>query len=158
MNLNEYNSITGYCQPYTKLFKYIKNKYDRPFLYIVSMRNRNNILVVDDSKIKQKVLKNLLEKDGFNVYLAPTVSEGLYILGNNDIGIVLVDFYLAGINTGTAMVEKLRRYKVDVKIYSISSSEDSSIELLNAGCDGIISRDPKEIRKFLHDNYNQTDI
>jgi len=117
------------------------------------MKNRKNILVVDDSKIEQKMLKNLLEKDGFTVFLAPTVSDGFQILGNEDIGIVLVDFYLAGINTGAAMVQKLRRYKVDVKIYSISSSDDSSHELLNAGCDGIISKEPKEIRKFLVENF-----
>ncbi len=119
------------------------------------MKNRKNILVVDDSKIEQKMLKNLLEKDGFTVFLAPTVSDGFQILGHEDIGVVLVDFYLAGINTGAAMVQKLRRYKVDVKIYSISSSVDSNQELLNAGCDGIISKDPKEIKQFLHDTYNK---
>lgn len=122
------------------------------------MKNRKKVLVVDDSKIEQKMLKTLLEKDGFTVYSAPTVSEGLYILGNEDIGVVLVDFYLAGINTGAAMVEKLRKYKVDVKIYSISSSDESSRELLNAGCDGIISKDPRVIKKFLYDAYMNTDI
>lgn len=117
------------------------------------MKNRKNILVVDDSKIEQKMLKTLLEKEGFSVFLAPTVSDGFQILGSEDIGVVLIDFYLAGINTGAAMVQKLRRYKVDVKIYSISSSNDCSMELLNAGCDGIISKEPKEIRKFLMDNF-----
>ena len=117
------------------------------------MKNRKNILVVDDSKIEQKMLKSLLEKDGFTVHLAPTVSEGFHILGTEDIGVVLVDFYLAGINTGAVMVEKLRRYKVDVKIYSISSSVETSMELLHAGCDGIISKDPKEIKKFLHETF-----
>jgi CheY-like chemotaxis protein len=119
------------------------------------MKNRKKILVVDDSKIEQKMVKNLLEKEGFTVFLAPTVSDGFQILGKEEIGIVLVDFYLAGINTGAAMVQKLRRYKVDVKIYSISSSDDSSQELLNAGCDGIISKDPKEIRKFLQENFTE---
>jgi CheY-like chemotaxis protein len=117
------------------------------------MKNRKNILVVDDSKIEQKMLKNLLEKEGFNVFVAPTVSDGFQILGSEDIGVVLVDFYLAGINTGAAMVQKLRRYKVDVKVYSISSSDESSLELLNAGCDGIISKEPKEIRKFLVETF-----
>ena len=117
------------------------------------MKKNKNILVVDDSKILQKLLKTLLEKDGFSIFSAPTVSEGLYILGNEDIGIVLVDFYLAGINTGAAMVEKIRKYKVDVKIYSISSSYENSQELLNAGCDGILSKDPKDIQKFLNDFY-----
>lgn len=122
------------------------------------MKNRKKILVVDDSRIEQKMLKTLLEKDGFTVYPAPTVSEGFQILGTEDIGVVLVDFYLAGINTGVAMVEKLRRYKVDVKIYSISSSDETGRDLLNAGCDGIISKDPKVIKKFLYDAYMNSDI
>lgn len=118
------------------------------------MHNKKNVLVVDDSLIEQKMLKRSLEKDGFTVFLAPTVSDGFIILGKENIGIVLVDFYLAGINTGVAMVKKLRRYKADVKIYSISSSDDSSHELLDAGCDGIISKDPKEIKKFLSTRFN----
>jgi len=117
------------------------------------MKNFKHILIVDDSKIEQKMLKTLLEKDGFSVFVAPTVSDGFKILGNEDIGIILIDFYLAGINTGAAMVQKLRRYKVDVKIYSISSSDDSNEELLKAGCDGIISKDPVKIKKYLEDNF-----
>jgi len=116
------------------------------------MRNRKNILVVDDSKVEQQLLKKFLEKEGFNVFIAQTVSEGLYILGNNDIGIVLVDFYLAGINTGKALVDKLKKYNIDILIYAISSSEDYSRELLNAGCNDIIAKDPKLIIQFLNEN------
>lgn len=117
------------------------------------MKNLKNILVVDDSRIEQKMLKSVLEKEGFKVFQAPTVSDGFQILGSEDIGIVLVDFYLAGINTGTALVQKIRRYRVDVKIYSISSSDDSNMELLTAGCDGVIPKDPCEIRNFLLETY-----
>ena len=119
------------------------------------MRSRQNILVVDDSKVEQKLLKSLLEKEGFNVFVAPTVSEGLFILGNNDVGIVLVDFYLAGINTGRALVDKLKKYKIDVLIYAISSSEENSRELLNAGCNGIIPKDPITIKQFIKKNFKQ---
>ena len=117
------------------------------------MRNKKNILIVDDSKVEQKLLKTFLEKEGFNVFSASTVSEGLYMLGNNDIGMVFVDFYLAGINTGKALVDKLKKYKVDVHIYAISSSEESSRELLEAGCDDIIPKDPKKIKEFLNENF-----
>ena len=116
------------------------------------MRNRKNILVVDDSKVEQQLLKKFLEKEGFNVFIAQTVSEGLYILGNNDIGIVLVDFYLAGINTGKALVDKLKKYNIDILIYAISSSEDYSRELLNAGCNDIIAKNSKFIIQFLNEN------
>lgn len=122
------------------------------------MRSKKNILVVDDSKVEQKLLKTFLEKEGFKVFIAPTVSEGLYILGNNDIGIVLVDFYLAGINTGRAMVDKLKKYKVDVLIYAISSSEENSRELFYAGCTGIIPKDPKMIKEFIKENFKDVII
>lgn len=113
------------------------------------MRSRNNILLVDDSKIQQKILKSLLDKEGFTLFISETVSGGLKILGSENIGVVLVDFFLAGINDGTALVNKIRKYKVDVRIYAISGSEDNSRELLAAGCDGILSKDPAEIRDFL---------
>lgn len=116
------------------------------------MHEEKNILIVDDSRIEQKMLKASLEKDGFNVYAASSVSEGFSLAGKVHIDIILVDFYLAGINDGTALVKKLRRYGLHVKIYAISSSHESSRELLDAGCDGIISKDPGDIKKFLNDS------
>jgi CheY-like chemotaxis protein len=116
------------------------------------MRNRKKILVVDDSRVEQKLIQNFLEKEGFTIFIAPTVSEGLYILGNNDIGVVLVDFYLAGINTGKALVDKLKKYNIDVLIYAISSSEENNRELFDAGCNGIIPKDPKKIQQFLNES------
>lgn len=113
------------------------------------MRNRKNILVVDDSKIEQVMLKSSLQKNGFTVFTAEKVSEGLLVLGSEDIGIVLVDFYLAGYANGHDLVSKIRKYKVDVLVYAISSSPDTSRELLEAGCDGIISKNPAEIKNFL---------
>lgn len=113
------------------------------------IRSRKNILLVDDSRIQQKMLRSLLEREGYKLFVSETVSEGLKILGTEDVGIVLVDFYLAGINNGTALVNKIRKYGVDVEIYAISGSEDSSRELLEAGCNGILSKDPSEIRKFI---------
>lgn len=113
------------------------------------MRNRNNILVVDDSKIEQVMLKSVLSKSGFTVFTAEKVTQGLLILGTEDIGIVLVDFYLAGYANGSALVAKIRKYKVDVLVYAISSSPETSMELLESGCDGIISKNPAEIKEFL---------
>lgn len=112
------------------------------------MRKKNSILVVDDSKVDQKLFKTFLEKEDYNVFTASTVSEGLFLLGNDDIGIALVDFDLAGLNTGKALVEKLKKYKVDVTIYAISYSEENSIELLNCGCNGIIPKNSKLLNSF----------
>ncbi len=113
------------------------------------IRSRNSILLVDDSKIQQKILRSLLEKEGYKLFVSDTVSEGLMILGSEGVGIVLVDFYLAGINNGTAMVNKIRKYGVDVEIYAVSGSEENSRELLDAGCDGVLPKDPKVIRNFI---------
>lgn len=113
------------------------------------MRNRKNILLVDDSKIEQVMVKSILQKSGYTVFTAEKVSEGLLIIGTEDIGIVLVDFYLAGYANGAMMVSKIRKYRIDVLIYAISSSPDTSRELLESGCDGILSKNPAEIKKFL---------
>lgn len=113
------------------------------------VRSRKSILLVDDSKIQQKILRSLLEKEGFKFFVSDTVSEGLRILGSEDVGIVLVDFFLAGINNGTAMVNKIRKYGVEVEIYAVSGSEENSRELLDAGCDGVLTKEPAVIRNFI---------
>lgn len=116
-------------------------------------RDKTKILIVDDSRIEQTLLKSALAKSGFKLFFAETVSEALKLLGTENIGIVLVDFFLAGINDGTALVNKIRKYRVDVKIYAISGSEETSNALLEAGCDGILQKDPLLIRKFLEEKY-----
>ncbi|HOP62657.1 MAG TPA: response regulator [Spirochaetota bacterium] len=113
------------------------------------MGKRKNILLVDDSKVQQKILKSLLEKEGYTLFISENVSGGLRIIGTEDIGLVLIDFYLAGINDGTALVNKIRKYGVDIPVYAISASEENSRELLAAGCDGVLSKDPQEIKKFI---------
>jgi CheY-like chemotaxis protein len=114
-----------------------------------------NILLVDDSKIQQKMLKSLLEKEGYKLFISDTVSEGLKIIGTEIIDLVLIDFYLAGINDGTALVKKVRKYGFDIPVYAISGSEENSRGLLASGCNGVLSKDPAEIKKFilsLHDS------
>jgi CheY-like chemotaxis protein len=118
-------------------------------------RNPHKILIVDDSRIEQTLLKSVLSKSGFTLFFAETVSEALKLLGSENIGLVLVDFFLAGINDGTALVSKIRKYKVDVKIYAISGSEDTAKSLLAAGCDGILSKDPVEIKRFLEEFFSE---
>ncbi len=113
------------------------------------MRNKNKILLVDDSKIEQVMLKAILLRDGITVYVSDTVSEGLKIIGTEDVGLVLIDFYLAGINNGTALVNKIRKYGIDIPVYAISGSEDKNSELLSAGCTGVLPKDPFEIKKFI---------
>ncbi len=108
-----------------------------------------NILLVDDSKIQQKILKSLLEKEGYTLFISDTVSEGLKIIGTEIIDLVLIDFYLAGINDGTALVKKVRKYGFDIPVYAISGSEENSRDLLAAGSNGVLSKDPAEIRNFI---------
>lgn len=113
------------------------------------MLSLKNILLVDDSKIQQKMLKSLLEKEGYALFIAEKVSEGLRIIGSEKISLVLIDFYLAGINDGTALVNKVRKYGFDIPVYAISGSEENSRELLAAGCNGVLSKDPLEIKNFI---------
>jgi len=108
-----------------------------------------NILLVDDSKIQQKMLESLLEKEGYALFIADKVSEGLKIIGSEKIDLVLIDFYLAGINDGTALVNKVRKYGFNTPVYAISGSEDNSRELLASGCNGVLSKDPLEIKNFI---------
>ncbi len=120
-------------------------------------RKRKNILIVDDSRVKQYLIKSLLEKKGYSVHCADTVSSASKIIGTMDIGTVLVDFTLAGYNNGIVLVKKIKHYNVNVNIYAISSTAEYNEQLLAAGCNGIISNDVAAIKNFFKDYSNKPD-
>lgn len=59
---------------------------------------KSTVLIVDDTKQTRKILKTLLEKNGFRVIEAEDGEEGLYALGKNKIDIALVDVSMPRMN------------------------------------------------------------
>jgi CheY-like chemotaxis protein len=92
------------------------------------------VLCVDDEKIGLRVRKILLESHGFKVLTANSGQQGLAIFNEHDVDLVVLDYYMPGLNGGDVAAE-MRRKRPDVPIIFLSayfSLPPAALELANA--------------------------
>lgn len=65
-------------------------------LSAMESKQRQNILVVEDNENTRRLLETILRSSGYEVTLAPDAEEGLRILGQADVDLVLLDLFLPG--------------------------------------------------------------
>lgn len=66
------------------------------------------ILIVEDDKFLANLLNRKLEDEGFGVHSALDAEEGLKILGEYEIDLILLDLLLPGMH-GFTFLEKIKR-------------------------------------------------
>ena len=102
-----------------------------------------NILVVDDDDIMLKAIKNILNKDGFNVVTARDGKEAFELLDHTIYDIVITDLMLPHAN-GLEVVGKLRHNQANrnVGIIVISSvgNEETITEAFRLGADDYLKK------------------
>ncbi|HEY3703488.1 MAG TPA: response regulator [Terracidiphilus sp.] len=95
-------------------------------------------LIVDDSGFTRRVLRGLLEAEGFECSEAANALGGLDILRRGEsFDVVLVDWNMPGMS-GVEMVKELRRRGFDqVRIMMVTSlcDADGILQALEAGAD-----------------------
>lgn len=102
------------------------------------------VLCVDDEKIGLRVRKIMLESHGFRVLTANSGEQGLSLFDANHIDLVVLDYYMPGLNGGEVAAE-MRRRKPAVPIIFLSayfSLPPAALELANAF---ITKGDPPDI-------------
>jgi len=77
------------------------------------------ILVIDDEEHIRIVLKEVLERAGYDVCVAPDGKEGLEMLAEQGADLVITDVIMPGID-GVATVQKIRKKFVNTRIIVIS--------------------------------------
>ena len=82
--------------------------------------HRTPILIVDDEPIVREALRDWLVDAGYEVQTAKTGEEGLEILKNQEIGLVILDVRLPG-KTGIRVLEEMKAMKPDVKAIVITA-------------------------------------
>ncbi|HUF17742.1 MAG TPA: sigma-54 dependent transcriptional regulator [Thermoanaerobaculia bacterium] len=92
------------------------------------------ILIIDDEEVLRDVLEAVLRREGFEVVLAATGEEGLSLLDNEEIDLVVLDMMLPGISG----LEALRSIKetnpgLPVIIITAYSSIDGAIDAMKQG-------------------------
>ncbi|MGA2902186.1 MAG: response regulator [Candidatus Korobacteraceae bacterium] len=102
------------------------------------------VLCVDDEKIGLRVRKILLETHGFKVLTASSGQQGLAFFDDHKIDLVVLDYYMPGLNGGQVAAE-MRRRRPGIPIIFLSayfSLPAADLELANAF---ITKGDPPEV-------------
>ncbi len=92
------------------------------------------VLCVDDEKIGLRVRKIMLESHGFRVLTASSGQQGLSIFEEHHVDLVVLDYYMPGLNGGDVAAE-MRRRRPSVPIIFLSayfSLPPAALELANA--------------------------
>jgi CheY-like chemotaxis protein len=78
-----------------------------------------NILIIDDEKDVRNVLKEVLERAGYDAIIAANAREGLEKLESKGADLIITDVIMPGID-GVAAVKQIREDYPDVPIIVIS--------------------------------------
>jgi two-component system KDP operon response regulator KdpE len=93
------------------------------------------VLLVEDDRELRRTLHDALAVDGYAVLTAASLSEGLALVANAPVDLVLLDLGLPD-GDGEALLESLRRRSnLPVLVISARQTEAQRIRLLDAGAD-----------------------
>ena len=99
-----------------------------------------NILVVDDEKEIADLVEIYLVSDGYKVFKAQDAEEGLRILDEEEIHLVLLDIMMPGMD-GIQMCRKIReKSNIPIIMLSAKSSDLDKIMGLSTGADGYVTK------------------
>jgi two-component system response regulator PilR (NtrC family) len=93
-----------------------------------------SILIIDDEEVLQDVLSSLLRREGYEVLSARTGEEGLRLLGEEEVDLVLLDLMLPGMS-GQEVLRQIRRTTPEMVVVVITaySSIEGAIRAMREG-------------------------
>jgi len=98
------------------------------------MAGSKSILVIDDEPVLQDVLGSLLEGNGFDYHKAMTAADGMHVLREEEIDVVLLDLMLPD-RTGLDLLPEIKILDPHLPVVVITaySSVESAIEAMRRG-------------------------
>ena len=114
-----------------------------PLRKMESQRSRT-VLCVDDERIGLRVRKIMLESRGYRVLTANSGDEGLRLFDENQVDVVVLDYYMPGLNGGDVASE-MRRRRPGVPIVFLSAYFSLPPEALELADAFITNGDPPDI-------------
>ena len=115
---------------------------------------KNNILIVEDHELTRFGLKTAFEVCEFveNMFEAESAENGIEIVQNNDIDLVIMDLGLPGIN-GIDATKKIKQHNPEIKVVILTSHNDSQevLNSLKAGANAYCSKEinPKRLTEVV---------
>jgi len=107
------------------------------------------ILVVDDNRELQKLVRSSLEHKGYDVLTAGDAVQGLELIARGKIDLALLDVMMPGMD-GLTMLSHLREHNDDLRVIimtALSTPETAVSALRDQACDWL--RKPFEIQQLL---------
>ncbi len=131
-------------------YKTINKKKSRNLIY-----GNGTILVIEDEKILRKMLKEMLNKIGYEVFLAKDGVEGveLYKKNKRKIDVIILDMKMPRMNGEEALLEIKKINKNAKVILSSGYSENEEMQSIKQiGIDNFLSKPYKinELSEILH--------
>lgn len=112
------------------------------------IEEKPHILIVDDDKRILQLLKQFLEKSGYNVSMALSVDEAKELMEYFVFDLLILDVMLPGV-TGVEFAATIKGNKVHVPIILLTalSEIEDKVKGLEAGADDYLSKpfDPREL-------------
>ena len=114
------------------------------------MKEKINILIVDDDLNLSHTTSDILDELGYSVAIANNGYEAMEMVNDTDYDMILMDIKMPGINGVETLVElKDKKPSIKVILMTAYSIEDLIKEGLKKGAYGIIYK-PIKIKKLLH--------
>ncbi|RQO79412.1 sigma-54-dependent Fis family transcriptional regulator [Pedobacter sp. KBW01] len=104
------------------------------------------VLIIDDEKKICSLLSRIIELEGFKTLQANTGKEGLKLLKNNDVSIVISDVKLPDVN-GVALVKDIKAIKPFVEIINLTAYgtiADGVLAIKNGAFDYLVKGDDND--------------
>jgi CheY-like chemotaxis protein len=102
------------------------------------------VLCVDDERIGLRVRKIMLESRGYQVLTASDGPEGLKVFEDNQVDLVVLDYYMPGLN-GADVASEMRRRRPGVPIVFLSAYFSLPPEALELADAFITKGDPPDV-------------
>jgi len=104
------------------------------------MKNQN-ILVIDDESIQREILAGYLKKKGYKIFSASSGEEGITIVKNNLIDIVLSDFKMPD-KTGFEVLEEIKLLNPEINFIMITAygTIQNAVQAMKTGAYDYLSK------------------
>lgn len=128
------------------LSKFILANLSLYLLLIIQIPMENTILIIDDELKIRSLLARIIELEGFKVLQAPTAKEGLKLLQNQEVHVLISDVKLPDAN-GVALVlaiKKIRPYVEVINLTAFGTIADGVKAMRNGAFDYITKGDDND--------------
>ena len=125
-----------------------------------------NVLVIDDEEEIVELIEVYLKNDGYNVYKAYNGKDGLEIIKNEEINLIILDVMMPDIDGLNVCIKIRKEYNIPIIMLSAKGQDMDKIQGLSTGADDymvkpfnpmeLMARVKAQIRRYIYLNNNKS--